>query len=59
MSTYFNKEWLRIENYKDLAEDAGTKFAKCWVCLPPKNKFVLSNMDERALGSHMKGKKHI
>ena len=29
------------------------------VCLSPKNRFALSNVGERALVSHMKGKKHI
>ena len=36
MSTYFNKEWLRIENYEDwLAEGADTKSSKCKVCSSP------------------------
>ena len=42
MSTYFNNEWLRIEDYEDwLAEVADTKFAECRVCPPPKNMFAL------------------
>lgn len=60
MSTYFNKEWLKLEQFKDwLVADNDTKFAMCRVCSHPKNRFALSNMGERALTSHMKGKKHI
>ena len=60
MATYFNKEWLKIELYKDwLVEDDDSKFVKCRVCCNPKNRFPLLNMGERALASHMKGKKHI
>ena len=36
MPTYFNKELLRIEDYKDWL--ANTKFTKCGVFPPPKNK---------------------
>ena len=60
MATYFNKEWLKIEQYKDwLVKDDDSKFRKCRVCSHSKNRFPLSNMGERALVSHMKGKKHI
>lgn len=60
MTTYFNKDWLKLDKYKDwLEEDNDSGHAKCKVCSPPKNRFVLSNMGERALISHMKGKKHI
>ena len=49
-----------MEQYKDwLVEDDDSKFAKCRVRSHPKNRFALSNMGERALVSHMKGKKHI
>ena len=60
MATYFNKEWLKIEQYKDwLVADDISKFAKCRFCSHPKNRFAFSNMGEIALVSHMKGKKHI
>ena len=60
MSTYFNKESLIIEVHKDwLVEVTDTKVANCRVCPPPKNRFALSNMEERALVSHMKDKKYI
>ena len=60
MAAYFNKEWLKIEQYKDwLVEDDDSKFAKCRVCSHPKNRFALSNMGERALLNDMKGKKHM
>ena len=42
MGTYFNKEWLKIEQYKDwFVEDDDSKFAKCRVCSHPKNRFAL------------------
>ena len=60
MATYFNKEWLNIKQYKNwLGEDDDSKFAKCRVWSHLKNRFATSNMGERALVSHMKGKKHI
>ena len=56
----FNKERLRIEDYKDwLADDADSKFAKCKICFLAKNRFALLNIGEQASVSHMKGKKHI
>ena len=60
MATYCKKEWLKIEQWKDwLVEDENSKFAKGRVCTHPKNRFALSNIGERALASHMKGKKYI
>lgn len=49
-----------MEDYKDwLAEVVNTKFTKNGVCPPPKNRFALSDLGERALVSHMKSKKDI
>ena len=60
MATYCKKECLKIEQWKDwLVEDENSKFAKGRVCTHPKNRFALSNIGERALASHMKGKKYI
>ena len=60
MATYCKKEWLKIEQWKDwLVEDENSKFAKRRICSHPKNRFALSNIGERALASHMKGKKYI
>ena len=45
MSAYFDKERLRMEDYKDwLAEVVNTKFTKNGVCPPPKNRFALSDL---------------
>lgn len=49
-----------MEDYKDwLVEVVNTKFTKNGVCPPPKNRFALSDLGERALVSHMKSKKDI
>ena len=58
-STYFDDQWLGMEAYKEwlLRGDNHTS-AKCKVCPIPWNKIELSNMGERAIKSHAKGKKH-
>ena len=51
---------VKTEQYKDWwVKDDDWKFAKCRICSHPKNRFALSYMGERALVSHLKGKKHI
>ena len=58
-STYFDDQWLGIEAYKEwlLHGDDWTS-AKCKVCPISRNKIELSNLDERAIKSHAKSKKH-
>ena len=58
-STYFDDQWLGIEAYKEwlLHSDDRTS-AKCKVCPISRNKIELSNLDERAIKSHAKSKKH-
>ena len=51
MATYFNREWLKIEQCKDwLVEDHNSKFAKCRVCSHPKHpKHLLCQIWEKEL----------
>ena len=58
-STYFDDQWLGMEAYKEwLLRGDNCTSAKCKVCPIPRNKIKLSNMGERAIKSHAKGKKH-
>ena len=58
-STYFDDQWLGMEAYKEwLLRDDDRTSAKCRMCPIPRNKIELSSMDQRAIKSHAKGKKH-
>ena len=57
--TCFNDQWLGMEAYKEcLLHGNDRTSAKCKVCPIPQNKIELSNMGERAVKSHAKGKRH-
>ena len=58
-STYFDDQWLGRGAYKDwLLRGDEHVSAKGKVCPIPRNKIGLSDMGERAIKSHAKGKKH-
>ena len=53
----FNIDWLNRGEYKDwlLPEDSDPTKARCKIC---RKTFSISNMGEKAVRSHTKGKKH-
>ena len=56
--TYFDDQWLGMEAYKEwLFHGDNRTSAKFKVCPIPWNKIELTNMGERAIKSHAKGKK--
>ena len=57
--SYFDDQWLEMEAYKEwLLHGDDRTSAKRKVCPILQNKIELSNMGERTIKSHAKGKKH-
>ena len=57
--SYFDDQWLGMEAYREwLLHGDDCISAKRKVCPIPRNKIELSNMGERTIKSHAKGKKH-
>ena len=57
--SYFDDLWLGMEAYREwLLHGDDCISAKRKVCPIPRNKIELSNMGERTIKSHAKGKKH-